>query len=1036
MLLLLSLIIPTLRDSNIIIDLYFVTDLFLHTIALFGYCYTMNHRRASTGGCNMIAVPPSHSSISMNSNNDYVGGEGGGHNLTNTNRNHDDSYLVSPDKNSGYQEECDNSDENPSDQIVTIITYDTRSRTSRRSSFSGPITRRRGSTGMGSNPPHHRTMTTIMMPSDPVDPTSNKRSPSEPHIDVTKPTMSEELQSPPAATLRASTIQTSRGINPDVVARMSMSVKKDHLPHQNNNELVHLIDDDDDDDDSEGQNSPQQQRRGYVGGGSTNHKGGGAGGIDVLYGLGAPTLHASNLASLSKSSSSSSRRSMERRGSNASSVHSRSSRASQRRRSSVERRKFQSKDPLAAVTIYDSNKHSSHHHNTKSDLSAYDTDDDHNLNDDDLMSSEDEGGGGHGNIPNTGNAGAVGTFGYESDAASEHSHTGSMSSSKRSKRRNSCIIPNGHDLAALNGSAMFNGSVVAVANRSHDHINLYTTDDDDNDEEDDPDSLFNRAKRRSESMDYTKPTMHPISGTANTNATTITEPTTTTPMGTKRLTTPNFNHMADQKNMEWSRMKEEDQPPPTKGIVHGPASHGTGMGPSPLSPATNVAGMVSPNNVSQSVPYGTNMSTTMAYTTTTTAPTALESWMTTSTSPLVTTHRSSPIMVSYAAPTEENLRANVKHMLRIDKFSGYNAIALSPTRQQNPKPNVVRTNHPHPMNHHLVDTDESARGGGGEWTGLDQDEDDESSYGANMYTDTMVANSSSEYDVYHQKARRRASLENTHYNIDAIYESKGIKVPNFKPADGCKNASDFVVRCFTARMRISGFTVLKHNRSRWSKAKNRIIYLLPDNQTLSWRECEDDTIKTTSGGGNGHGKNDTNYNNKNKHTPNDLKHDKDIGGDLLHPVRHGGVRGPKIDLSKCIEVRYACSIDPKNVKKRGTPVLRSRCKDELAGKSFSLIFANRTLDLTAFSNDQCKVLMEGFSALCFRLQLQKMESRNANNQNDPQNHSDSDKHASTIADDQCTNADVDDWASTMFGGSTTNTSHSNHLGGGSTPWGR
>ena len=77
--------------------------------------------------------------------------------------------------------------------------------------------------------------------------------------------------------------------------------------------------------------------------------------------------------------------------------------------------------------------------------------------------------------------------------------------------------------------------------------------------------------------------------------------------------------------------------------------------------------------------------------------------------------------------------------------------------------------------------------------------------------------------------------------------------------------------------------------------------------------------------------------------------------------------------------------------------------------------------------------MEGFSALCFRIQLQKMESKN--NQTDNQNHSDSDKHASNVADDQCTSVDVDDWASTMFGGSTTNTSNSNHMGG-NTPWGR
>jgi hypothetical protein len=571
---------------------------------------------------------------------------------------------------------------------------------------------------------------------------------------------------------------------------------------------------------------------------------------------------------------------------------------------------------------------------------------------------------------------------------------------------------------------------MAVANRSNDHIHLYTTDEDE-EEEDDPDSLFNRAKRRTESIDFTKPSMT----------------SSTKPLGTKRLAAESkVNNIDDNKNTEFIETTEgepilpEEQKKGIDGAANLPSSisHVTEIDPSPLlSPSANV-GVMSPTcNAGLSVPYGTMItSTTMAYTSATTAPTsALESWMITTTSPLVTSPPPPPpVEVSYAAPTEENLRANVKHMLRIDKFTGYNAIAMSPTRPyRKPNVDVLNTgggNHQHISNRNLVDADDS-RDGDGEWNGMNHD-DDESSYGANMYTDTMVANSSSEYDMYHQKARRRASLENTHYDIDTVYESKGIKIPNFKPADGCRNASDFVVRCFTARMRISGFTVLKHNRSRWSKAKNRIIYLLPDNQTLTWRECDDDT---TNGGNNGgNGKKDTNH--KNKHNSNDLKMNKDNGDDLLHPIRHsnhsGSVRGPKIDLSKCIEVRYACSIDPKNVRKRGTPVLRSRCKDELAGKSFSLIFTNRTLDLTAFSNDQCKVLMEGFSALCFRLQLQKMESKN-NNNSDAQNLSDSDKH--NMADDQCTNMDVDDWASTMFGGSTTNTSNSNYLGG-NTPWGR
>jgi len=38
-------------------------------------------------------------------------------------------------------------------------------------------------------------------------------------------------------------------------------------------------------------------------------------------------------------------------------------------------------------------------------------------------------------------------------------------------------------------------------------------------------------------------------------------------------------------------------------------------------------------------------------------------------------------------------------------------------------------------------------------------------------------------------------------------------LPTFKPATGCTNASDFIVRCFVARLR-SGIMVVKHGRLR------------------------------------------------------------------------------------------------------------------------------------------------------------------------------------------------------------------------------
>jgi hypothetical protein len=62
----------------------------------------------------------------------------------------------------------------------------------------------------------------------------------------------------------------------------------------------------------------------------------------------------------------------------------------------------------------------------------------------------------------------------------------------------------------------------------------------------------------------------------------------------------------------------------------------------------------------------------------------------------------------------------------------------------------------------------------------------------------------------------------------------------------------------------------------------------------------------------------------------------------------------------------------------GTPILRAKCEAANAFKSFALIFQRRTVDITAVTADQCKVLMEGFSALCFRLQVANMAGRERN----------------------------------------------------------
>eukprot|EP00586_Coscinodiscus_wailesii_P013652 CAMPEP_0172520070 /NCGR_PEP_ID=MMETSP1066-20121228/291787_1 /TAXON_ID=671091 /ORGANISM="Coscinodiscus wailesii, Strain CCMP2513" /LENGTH=421 /DNA_ID=CAMNT_0013302763 /DNA_START=48 /DNA_END=1313 /DNA_ORIENTATION=+ len=156
-----------------------------------------------------------------------------------------------------------------------------------------------------------------------------------------------------------------------------------------------------------------------------------------------------------------------------------------------------------------------------------------------------------------------------------------------------------------------------------------------------------------------------------------------------------------------------------------------------------------------------------------------------------------------------------------------------------------------------------------------------------------------------------------------------LHLPNFKPATGCTNASDFIVRCFVARLR-AGMTVVKHGRSRWCKSRLRTLNILADAQTLTWKPAVGEPPSSK--------------------------------------------RPPKLDLSLCREVRHAWSSDPLNPMFTGTSILRLKCEAANAHKSFALIFPKRTVDITAITADQCKVLMEGFSALCYRLQAANGDS--------------------------------------------------------------
>ena len=256
-------------------------------------------------------------------------------------------------------------------------------------------------------------------------------------------------------------------------------------------------------------------------------------------------------------------------------------------------------------------------------------------------------------------------------------------------------------------------------------------------------------------------------------------------------------------------------------------------------------------------------------------------------------------------------------------------------------------------------------------------ENDQSEFGETLYQENPTMDL---FDQYKQRPRRRESIDRSMVNMDKDANSKDAEiVPDFRPASGYSNASDYIVRCFMARLRL-GVIVLKHNKSRWSKSTPRKLVLMADGRTLSW---------------------------------NPLEGDDDKG------------RRPMLDLTKCKEVRHALTRDPDTRKQRGTVVLRKKCKnEESARKSFSLIFAKRTLDVTCYTSDGCKVLLEGFSALCFRLQQEKMKDDQDIDLNGAEAHS----HVGTD----------DDWVSTVYGDTTASMTQSYAFSGDhheAHPWG-
>merc|ERR1719491_1294042 len=99
-----------------------------------------------------------------------------------------------------------------------------------------------------------------------------------------------------------------------------------------------------------------------------------------------------------------------------------------------------------------------------------------------------------------------------------------------------------------------------------------------------------------------------------------------------------------------------------------------------------------------------------------------------------------------------------------------------------------------------------------------------------------------------------------------------LHLPLFTPATNCTNSSDYLVRCFVARLR-SGITVVKHGRNRFCKSRLRVLTIHSDGRCLSWKPAQGEP--------------------------------------------RSGKKPPRLDLRKCVEVRHAWTVD------RGAAALRS-----------------------------------------------------------------------------------------------------------------
>lgn len=182
------------------------------------------------------------------------------------------------------------------------------------------------------------------------------------------------------------------------------------------------------------------------------------------------------------------------------------------------------------------------------------------------------------------------------------------------------------------------------------------------------------------------------------------------------------------------------------------------------------------------------------------------------------------------------------------------------------------------------------------------------------------------------------SSSSEYINLSSI---DGNCIPHFELAENVYDVSDFTVVTFVARLRLFGFNVTKYGRGSFFSTRQRTLRLNPDGISIS---C--------------------------------IPHHKERRLRLRK-----GYATERFNLMECLGVRHAWTKDPdsrtKLVQKSGTKNLRHKGRKSSMYRSFSLIFPHRTLDLAASTSDQCFILMQGFSALCFRLQLALFRSPEA-----------------------------------------------------------